>query len=391
MSVAVRPVVIAEVMFWLCAALTFYVYVGYPALLWLLGRRLSRQAAGTTGTADAPTVSMIIPAHNEQDTIGAKIRNCQALVYPADRLEVVFVSDGSTDGTPDLIRAALSDRITLLELPSRSGKAAALNAGLARARGDIVLFTDASIQLEDVAVQNLVRPFADPGIGCVSGEDWIEGGGGEGLYGRYELFMRRQESAIGSIVGASGSLYAQRRVLCDSFPPNLAPDFFSVLKTVDAGYRAISEPTARGRMTALANASDEFNRKVRTLLRGMTTMAAYKHLLNPWRHGVFAFALLSHKIGRWLVPVFIVGALLASAYLARTSMFYAVLVALQVAVYLAALVGWAAPAGWFGSTMPVRVAVYFVSSNAAVLVAYLKYVAGTRQEIWAPSNRGGRS
>lgn len=377
-----------EALFWVCVVLTVYVYAGYPLLLWVLGH--IRRETMVPESPVLPSVTMIVPAHNEKDSIGAKIRNCESLIYPEGRLEVLFVSDGSTDGTADIVRASSSQRVSLIELPSRSGKAAALNAALGRARGDVVLFTDASIELESLAVQQLVRRFADPAIGCVSGEDWIDGAGGEGLYGRYELFMRRQESAIGSIVGASGSLYAQRRSLCHAFPPNLAPDFFSVLKTVEAGYRAVSEPAARGRMSALASASDEFNRKVRTLLRGMTTMAAYKHLLSPWRYGVFSLSLWSHKVGRWLVPVFMLGALLSSAWLARSSTLYAVVLGVQAAAYASALLGSVFPTGPLGELLPVRVALYFVASNVAVVVAYAKYLAGTRQEIWAPSNRSGR-
>ena len=207
-------------------------------------------------------------------------------------------------------------RTTFIALTGRNGKAGALNRALQEATEDIVVFTDASIMLAPDAIHRIVQPFTDPRVGCVSGEDRIEGAGGEGLYGRYELFVRRRESEIGSIVGASGSFYAQRRHLCEPFVPNLAPDFWSVLRVVEQGYRAISEPTAVGSMTHVSSMTDEFTRKVRTLLRGITTLWRYAHLMNPFAYGFFAVQLLSHKLARWLVPFFLAGALIASAVLA---------------------------------------------------------------------------
>jgi cellulose synthase/poly-beta-1,6-N-acetylglucosamine synthase-like glycosyltransferase len=254
-----------EWIFWISAAMVVYAYAGYPLLLRLLAP--SDAPPRPTADTDLPTVTMIVPAHNEIANISAKLANTKALDYPAGRLEVLFVSDGSTDGTTEAVRAALDERTSVLEITTRGGKAGALNAGLAHARNDIVVFTDASILLEPGALRAIVRPFADPQVGCVSGEDRIAGSGGEALYGRYELFIRRQEARLHSIVGASGSFYAQRRAICEPFIPNVAPDFWSVLKTVEKGYRALAEPEASGHMAAVERAAEEFERKVRTLFR----------------------------------------------------------------------------------------------------------------------------
>ena len=373
-----------EAIFWISVLGVLYPYFGYPIVLYVLGS-LMRESDRTDGAAPLPTVSMIIPVHNEASRIERKLVNTAALRYPADRLEVLFISDGSTDNTVDLIRAGATAGMTLLELPQRGGKAAALNAGLARARHDILVFSDASIELEADALQHIVKRFQDPRIGCVSGEDRIADGGGEGLYGRYELFLRRLESRVHSIVGASGSFYAQRRAICRPFDEGMAPDFLSVLRTVEQGFRAVSEPSAVGAMTSVKDPKHEFERKVRTLIRGMTALFAHASLLNPFRFGLFSFALWSHKVLRWTVPFFLLGTLLSPLPLLGSPFYLAALV-LQVAFYLGA----AAALGEWGSvhrSLPGKVALYFSSVNAAILAAWCQYGKGVRQELWTPSRR----
>lgn len=372
-----------ELLFWVSVIGVLYPYLGYPLLLYVAGR-VSR-APQRRGEAPLPSVTMIIPAHNEAGSVAAKVANTAALRYPLDRLQILFVSDGSTDGTAEVIRSGATSGMSVLELPERRGKAAALNAGIERAAHDIIVFSDASIALEPDALRNLVRPFQDAGIGCVSGEDPIADGGGEGLYGRYELFLRRLESRLHSIVGASGSFYAQRRVLCGAFEPGLAPDFLSVLRTVEQGYRAVSEPSAVGSMTSLKDPRQEFERKVRTVIRGLTTLFRYKHLLSPLRFGWFSVFLASHKLLRWTVPVFLASCL-ATALALRESAFYIAVFAIQVAFYLVAAAAFLRLGGLQRSILG-KIAVYFSSVNAAVLVAWIRYARGVRQELWTPSRR----
>lgn len=371
-----------DALFWWSVAGVLYPYFGYPLVLWLVGRLVRRPVPAA---AALPSVTMIIPVSNEAVRIEAKVANTAALDYPADRLQVVFVSDGSTDRTVEMLRASVTAGMEIVELPVRRGKAAGLNAGLARARHDILVFTDASIALEREALVRIVAPFADPGIGCVSGEDRIAESGGEALYGRYELLLRRLESAAASIVGASGSFYAQRRALCAPFTEGMAPDFLSVLRTVEQGHRAVSEPGAVGAMTSVKDPRREFERKVRTLIRGLTTFFAYAHLLNPLRTGTFAFVLASHKLMRWLAPVFMLGALLAPLALFDRP-FYAAAFAGQVAFYLAAYGALRQTLG-LHRTLPGRIALYFSSVNLAALVAWVQYARGVRQELWTPSQR----
>ena len=205
-----------ELAFWTSLFCVAYAYLGYPLVLSIVAFLRPTSGGGSdrkpTGQPNL-AVSVVIPAHNEAAVIRSKLENTLALDYSGP-LEVVVVSDGSTDETASIIRSFADDqRLKFIDLPERKGKANALNTAVESATGDIIVFSDASIILEAAAVSEIVRPFDDPRIGCVSGEDRIKGGGGEGLYGRYELFLRRQESALGSIVGASGSFYAQRRDL----------------------------------------------------------------------------------------------------------------------------------------------------------------------------------
>jgi cellulose synthase/poly-beta-1,6-N-acetylglucosamine synthase-like glycosyltransferase len=376
--------VVWAMLFWTAVAGVIYAYAGYPLLLALASA--TRKRVKPAALEALPSISLIVPAHNEEHAIQAKIRNCALLRYPPDQLEILYVSDGSTDGTAELIRTGLDARSRLIELPARRGKAAALNAGLEQAAHEIVVFTDASMRLEEDALEAIVQPFRVTEVGCVSGEDVVAGAGGEALYGRYELFLRRRESRLHSIAGASGSFYAERRSLSRPFQANLAPDFSSVLRAVESGYRAVSEPTARGSLKALVAPADEFRRKVRTLLRGMTTIGHYSHLLNPVKYGWFAWILLSHKIARWLVPLFMLVALLTSLWLAAGSVFFAAAALLQGILYGAASVAIGRCDGRHGF-LPLRIAVFAVASNAAVAVAWWKYLTGVRQELWAPSRR----
>jgi hypothetical protein len=376
--------VILVTLFWIGVAGVLYPYFGYPLLLWVLGKVVGRQDTAVAGEA-LPRISMIIPVHNEASRVGRKIVNTAALDYPAERLEVLWISDGSTDDTVPLIRASATPAMRIVELAERGGKAAALNAGLANASHEVLVFSDASIELEPGSLRQIVRRFQDPAIGCISGEDRIAGSGGEAMYGRYELLLRRLESDVHSIVGASGSFYAQRKAICAPFTEGHAPDFLSVLRTVEQGYRAVTEANAVGSMTSVKDPRQEFERKVRTLIRGLTTLFAHAGVLNPFRHGLFAFEMVSHKLMRWLAPVFLLIVLLAPIGLLGSPFYLAAFVA-QVAFYVIALGALWQIAGLHRLFVG-KLALYFASVNLAILVAWVRYSQGVRQELWTPSHR----
>jgi cellulose synthase/poly-beta-1,6-N-acetylglucosamine synthase-like glycosyltransferase len=371
--------------FWVSLFMIVYAYFGYPLVLYLV--RLCRVADTRKGSSDGeftPTISLLMPAYNEEGTIEAKLRNTFALEYPRENHQVIVVSDGSTDATNTIVRKYVDEEVTFIDMESRRGKAQALNAGLSVATGDIVVFTDASILLEPDSLRCIARRFRDERIGCVSGSDRILDGGGEGIYGRYELWLRDLESAVHSIVGASGSFYAQRRRICLPFLEGMAPDFLSALTAVESGYRAVSEPTACGQMASAKKAKDEFRRKERTVIRGMTTLYYKKNLLNPFRFGLFSLSLWSHKVIRWLIPFFMILLFLSNAFLLGERFYGTVFIA-QCVFYLAASVS------LLGSGMSrnalSKVPYFFCVSNAAILVATMKYMVGIRQEIWSPTKR----
>jgi cellulose synthase/poly-beta-1,6-N-acetylglucosamine synthase-like glycosyltransferase len=381
-------VTIAEAVFWLAFGAVVYAYVGYPVLLRALaalgGPGPGRRGANPPEPA-LPSVTLIMPVHNEASVIARKLENTAALDYPRDKLEVLVVSDASTDDTAEIVRASRVPGVRLLELAERGGKARALNCGLRNSSSEIVCFSDASIMLDPGALTALMANFADPAVGCASGEDAIDGGGGERLYGRYELGIRRLESRFASIVGASGCFYAQRRSLCREFAEGLAPDFLSVLDTVEQGYRAVSDPAATGSMTSLRSSHAEFQRKVRTILRGIATLASRARMLDPVRHGRFAFLLVSHKLVRWSVPFFLIVLLVANAFL-LDSLPYRAFFAAQALFYALAALAWAGVPGVRKSLVG-RIALYFTIVNVATLLAWWKFARGMRQEVWDPTKR----
>ena len=375
---------IVTLLFWISLTAIFYAYIGYPlALLCLLGFRSIAKPIQKSGDFQPP-LSIIIPAHNEGKVLEKKIRNTLALQYPEEKREILIISDGSTDNTATIAENFLP-HITFHELEERGGKAAALNRGIELATHEIVVFSDASIMLEPDALQNIISKFRDTDVGCISGEDHIRGMGGEGLYGRYELTLRNLESNLYSIVGASGSFYAQRKQLCYPFKEGLAPDFLSVLNTVEQGYRAITEPSAIGYMSAVQKNKDEFSRKVRTIVRGMTVLFHKRQLLNPLRFGLFSFSLISHKLVRWLVPFFLIITFFSNALLIGQP-FYLALFFLQTLFYLLAFFSFY-DLRFLHASPPARICNYFLLVNLAALLAWWRYLSGTRQEIWTPSRR----
>ena len=370
-------------LFWLSFGIIFYTYFGYPLLLGLLSKKKDDREADSAGVKFEPAVSLIIPVYNEERVIDEKIQNTLSLNYPKDKLEILIASDASTDRTKEIVQKYEKMGVKFLEQSERRGKAGALNLGLKEAKHEVVIFSDASIFLDKDALRNILNRFADGEIGCVSGEDYIPGGGGgEGVYGRYELLLRNLESRVGSIVGASGCFYAQRRSLCEPFLEGMAPDFYSVLETVEKGYRAVTEPEATGVMKSVGDPQSEFQRKVRTFLRGITTLLHFKHLLNPFKYGIFSLQLISHKLLRWSTGVFLILLFLSNLFLFG-SKFYLTILILQVAFYVLAFIGWLGMSRLF----IFRVPFFFSMVNLSALVAWFKYLSGFRQEIWEPSKR----
>jgi glycosyltransferase involved in cell wall biosynthesis len=366
--------------------LVAYTYAGYPLALWLVTRLRSREARKKE---IHPSVSIIIAARNEADKIRQKVEHTLALAYPPDRLEILVASDASDDGTDEIVETFGGRGVRLVRAPQRRGKEFVQNLAIRVARGEVLVFTDAATILEPDALRRLVRNFADPTIGAVSTEDAIVDAGGhptaEGVYVKYEMWVRRLEGRFHSIVGLSGSCFAIRRELCGHRPSTLASDFLSALHAARGGYRAIADASVRARFVAVSSAQAEMRRKIRTFLRGIAVLMANLDLLNPLRYGRFAFQLASHKLLRFLAPFLLLSALAASVLSGDTAL--RALFWLQAGFYL---LGWAS-----GFVRPLqrqplaRVAHYFTMVQVAMLTAWVKYAMGQQQVTWEPSKRPG--
>lgn len=322
----------AEAVFWTSLVLVAYVYAGYPLLLaaWSrLARRPVRKGLRQ------PSVSVVIAARNERDTIEAKVDGCLHLDYPPERLEVVVSLDGPSDGTDRVVRSCAAGsagcRLRVVASERREGKAAALNRGVEAASGEVLVFCDARQRLEPGSVRELVANLADPAVGAVTGELLLEDGSGRqaadgvGLYWRYEKALRAMESRIHSTVGATGALYAVRRELYEPLPAGaILDDVIVPMRAVLAGHRTVFEPRARAH-DRVYPPEVEFRRKVRTLAGNFQLVALVPDVLKPWRNPVF-LQLVSHKLGRLAVPYLLV-TLLASNLLLRDGIYLLFLVA----------------------------------------------------------------
>ncbi len=374
------------------AVLAGYAYLIYPLLLKACGR-LSGRSPAAGDPPEWPQISIVVPAYNEEAAIARTLDSLLDLDYPADRRQILVVSDCSTDRT-DTIVAGYADRgVELLRLPVRGGKTAAENAALGALTGGIVVNTDATIRILPGSIKPLIRVFQDPGIGVASGRDLsvgditVEGNQGESGYVGYEMWIRSLETAVGSIVGASGCFYAIRRELHEALVPSvLSRDFASALTAREHGRRAVSVDDAVCLVPRTASLRREFRRKVRTMTRGLETLWFKRHLLNPFRYGRFAWMLCSHKLVRWLVflvwPLALVGLLLLArnSILARGAL---LLVGLGLGL---GLLAWRAPEG---RPLPRIVAIcgFALVSHVAGLVAWSKALRGELNPIWEPTRR----
>lgn len=339
------------IIFWICALLVVYTYVGYAVLLAGLVklREAVRPAKKHPAPAQTPEVTLLIAAYNEEETVAAKMENCRALQYPQGRLHIVWVTDGSTDRTPDLL--ARHPGVTVLHDARRGGKTAALNRALEHITTPIVVFTDANTMLNPEAIAAIVRCFDDPEVGCVAGEKRVaaaEGAGAaatEGVYWKYESKLKEWDHRLYSAVGAAGELFAVRRELWRTLPEDtLLDDFVSSMLIAADGYRIAYCKEAYALETPSADMGEEGKRKRRIAAGGLQSVWRLRRLLNPFRHGVLWFQYVSHRVLRWtLTPVALAALLPLNIALLRSAhaTFYTATLALQALFYLAAGTGWA--------------------------------------------------
>lgn len=374
-----------EIVFWFCVSCAAYSYFVYPIVLLLVpGRAVSSSAA-----AAPRSISIIVAARNEADKITAKLDNTLQLERPGIPVEILVASDASDDATDEIVRSYAARGVSLARSPERRGKEHAQKNALAASRGDIVVFTDAGTILPPQSLLHLLAAFKDPSVGAVSSVDGVLGQDGqvqgEGLYLRYEMWLRDLETSFGSLVGLSGSFFAARREVCQDWDVRVPSDFGTALNCIRLGYRAVSDRNVIGYYRMIADPAKEYARKVRTVARGMRGLAYRSEVLNPFRFGRFAFEVWSHKVMRWAVPWFLLGALLASAALAQQSTGYAALFALQLLLYVLPPLARLFPR--LLAVPALRLWIFFVEVNAAIVHSTIRAIRGGAPASWEPSKR----
>lgn len=372
--------------FWVSAGLLLYVYFGYPILLTLLAR--VPKETSRAFDLPAPSVTLLVSAFNERQVIAAKLENALALEYPSDRLEIMVISDGSDDGTDEIV-SQFSSRGVRLVRQERQGKTAGLNLGISQARGEILVFSDANAMYQPDAVRRLVRHFSSPKVGYVVGnaryyEKGTESSSAqsEGLYWKLETFLKKKESIFASVVGGDGAIYAIRRELYSPLLPTDINDFLNPLQIVSRGYKGVFEPAAVCHEEAAESFGQEYRRKVRIISRSLNALRRVPQVLNPLHDTRHWFLLVSHKVLRWFAPFFMLLCFGASLALWKFPLYWFAAI-LQVAFYLLALLGWKwRPANKFGKVL--SLAFYFCLVNLASLVGCVKCFRGDLSGKWAP-------
>lgn len=381
--------------FWASVGIIAYSYVGFFILLvlagWLRNRRVRKKAI-------TPSVSLIIAAYNEEKSIRKKIENSLALDYPAEQLEIIVTSDGSDDETEEIVKEYAARDVILHSWPRR-GKIFALKDSVARATGDIIVFSDANTLYHPQSIRKLVRNFADAEVGGVCGnqehikylgeisQDNV--GEGEALYWNYDKWLKKMETLTGSIVAADGAIYAIRRELF-RMPEviGITDDFAISTAVVEQGFRLVYDSEALAFEKPMALAEQEFHRKVRIMNRGLRGVLLRKRLLNPFKYGFYSVILFSHKVLRRLVPFFLVALFIASIFLSGQGVFYQAAFLAQLAFYGLVAIGYLLRKTSAGRWKIFYIPFFYFLANAAAFVAIINLLSGKQVVLWNPERQG---
>ncbi|RMD72833.1 MAG: glycosyltransferase family 2 protein [Bacteroidetes bacterium] len=388
-----------EVIFWTASLLVGYTYVGYGALLWLLVR-LKRAVWGHPQPAvpdEWPPVTFLVAAWNEEDFIVEKLRNSQQFDYPADKLTIVVVTDGSTDRTPALVAGWQEGPfpVVLEHQPERKGKIAAVARVMPRVQTPVVVFSDANTHVNPQAIKNIVRHYERPEVGAVAGEKRIAvaekgdaPGAGESTYWKYESALKRLDSELYTVVGAAGELFSIRTALYEPVPlDTIVEDFYMTTRIAMRGYRVVYEPQAWASERQSATIEDELTRKIRIAAGGLQAAWRLRSLLNPFRYGVLTFQYVSHRLLRWtLAPLALPVVFVSNAALVGLHPIYTLLFVGQSAFYALAL------AGKLLAHRPLRfkllfVPYYFCVMNYAVYRGFFRLLSGKQSVLWEKARR----
>jgi cellulose synthase/poly-beta-1,6-N-acetylglucosamine synthase-like glycosyltransferase len=390
-----------EILFWLSLFIVFYTFAGYAFVLYAMVRirRLIKGKRISPGLdQDFPTLTLIIAAYNEERIIEEKIRNTLELSYPDNKLKLLFITDGSSDRTPELI--SKFSEIKLMHTPVRSGKIQAIHRAMHEVDSEVVVFTDANTFLNKDALLLIARHYADPKVGAVSGEKRVlqdavsDATAGEGFYWKYESTLKKWDSELYSVVGAAGELFSVRRSLYKPVESDtILDDFMISMLIAQQGYRIIYEPEAYASEVASDNIKEELKRKIRIAAGGIQSILRLKRLFNPFAFPLLSFQYISHRVLRWTITPFlmILALLLNIAIVAQSGgWIYTTILVAQLGFYGLALLG------WIMETRKIKVKAlfvpyYFMIMNYAVLAGILRYIKGSQSAIWDKAKRKGDS
>ncbi len=379
---------------WICIFTVIYTYLGYGiVLLLLLKIKGTFKESKTINSNNIPNITLLVAAFNEERFIKNKIENSLSLDYPNDKIEYLFVTDGSNDKTPEII--GQYPEIKLMHLPERKGKIAAIERAMPHAHGEIVVFTDANTLLNKEALKNIIRHFSNEKVGVVSGEKRILDmkndeavGAGEGLYWKYESKLKKWDDELYSVMGAAGELFAIRTKLFEHIPhDSLIEDFYLSFKIIQKGYKIAYEPDAYALEEPSASTNEELKRKIRIAAGGIQSIVRLKELLNPFKYGVITFQYISHRVLRWtLAPLALPVIFLINGLLINHGMLYKGLFIGQVLFYFAALLGFVLEKKHIRLKV-LFIPYYFCMMNYAVYLGFMRFLKGSQSVLWDQAER----
>jgi cellulose synthase/poly-beta-1,6-N-acetylglucosamine synthase-like glycosyltransferase len=379
----------AQLTFWVILAAILYTYVGYSLSVLLLAQFVRRPLERV---AIEPRVTYLITAYNEEKNIGAKLDQVLSLDYPRDKLEIIVASDGSVDRTDDIVRQFADRNVRLVRVEGRVGKTETQNRAVNEARGEVIIFSDATTVYERSAIRNIVRNYADPSVGAVSGRYEYRNptgapiGFGSVLFWKYENLIKTLQTRIYTITGCCGCIYSVRRNLYEPLPADIISDLVEPLKILEKGHRIVFEQEAIAFEETTEKTAEEFNMRVRVITRGIRGLLYMRKLFNPFRFGFVSFQLFSHKVLRWLIPVFLLILFVSNLWLLGSSWIYDAVFAVQLAFYGAALLGFLAERASIGFKL-VTIPLYFVTVNLAAVVAMYRVWKGHKAVTWETVRR----
>jgi cellulose synthase/poly-beta-1,6-N-acetylglucosamine synthase-like glycosyltransferase len=390
-----------EILFWISLFVIFYSYLGYGILLYMIikFRRITGLHKPFTGNEDyEPEVTLFVTAYNEKDYMQQKVKNSFSLNYPKEKVRHVWVTDGSDDGTPELLKNY--DGIEVYHQPERRGKIAAMNRGVQFVKTPIIIFSDGNTDLGEDSIMEIVKLFRNPKVGCVSGEKRIykkeadaAAGAGEGLYWKYESTLKKWDAELYSVVGAAGELFAIRTELWQEVEKDtLLDDFIISLRVAMKGFTIQYNPNAYAIETASENVKEELKRKIRISAGGIQSVVRLSSLLNIFRYGTLSFQYISHRVLRWtitpllLLLIIPMNAILAVGQGLFTINIYSALLAGQVLFYCASLLG------WFLENRRIKIKAlfvpyYFFIMNLSVYLGFIRYIKGNQSVKWERARR----